>query len=79
MQQRANWARLTRPTTPDQLLLGLVDPAVSFAAGRIVGCHFFPFGNFPGTAAWATAVAEGRFTIQTDGVIEIGENKAKRV
>jgi methylenetetrahydrofolate reductase (NADPH) len=73
MQRRANWRGLSHMTAPDQLMHNLIMTSTDFAIKRITGCHFFPFGNLPGTAAWANAVVEGRFTIAPDGVFTIDE------
>jgi methylenetetrahydrofolate reductase (NADPH) len=45
-------------TTPDDLIRSLAD-----AAPAEIVPHFFSFGGIPGTARWASAVAEGRITL----------------
>ena len=45
-------------TTPDDLIRALAD-----AAPAEIVPHFFSFGGIPATARWASAVADGRFTL----------------
>jgi methylenetetrahydrofolate reductase (NADPH) len=49
-------------TTPDDLIRTLAD-----AAPAEVVPHFFSFGGVPATARWASAVAEGRVTLDSGG------------
>jgi methylenetetrahydrofolate reductase (NADPH) len=45
-------------TTPDDLIRALAD-----AAPAEIVPHFFSFGGIPATARWASAVADGRITL----------------
>ena len=45
-------------TTPDDLVRALAEAA----PGDVVP-HFFSFGGVPATARWASAVADGRITL----------------
>ena len=49
-----------KPQYPEATVIGVADagPDTLFSA-----FHFFPFGAFVRTAAWATAIKDGRFTV----------------
>jgi methylenetetrahydrofolate reductase (NADPH) len=49
-------------TTPDDLIRTLAD-----AAPTDIVPHFFSFGGIPATARWASAVADGRITLDAAG------------
>jgi methylenetetrahydrofolate reductase (NADPH) len=49
-------------TTPDDLIRTLAD-----AAPADIVPHFFSFGGIPATARWASAVADGRITLDAAG------------
>jgi methylenetetrahydrofolate reductase (NADPH) len=61
----ANLARLA--TTPEEMLLGLIRGRVVYAGTRLVQPHFYAFGGVLATARWIRAVADGSFTVQSDG------------
>jgi methylenetetrahydrofolate reductase (NADPH) len=57
--------------TPDDLIRTLADAGTA----EIVP-HFFSFGGIPGTARWATAVADGRITLDAGGGFRVEAPKA---
>jgi methylenetetrahydrofolate reductase (NADPH) len=57
--------------TPDDLIRTLADGGPA----EIVP-HFFSFGGIPGTARWATAVADGRITLDAGGGFRVEAPKA---
>jgi len=57
--------------TPDDLIRTLADARLA----EIVP-HFFSFGGIPGTARWATAVADGRITLDAGGGFRVEAPKA---
>lgn len=59
--------KLLGQAAPDGLLVRLADAAAREPGRVIAGVHYYPFGGFARTAAWARAVAEGRFTLYADG------------
>jgi len=48
---------------PDQTMVGVARAAAQDPAALFRRFHFFPFGAFARTAGWATAVANGHFSI----------------
>jgi methylenetetrahydrofolate reductase (NADPH) len=55
--------KLSSATSPAKILLELAKSRVRDRESRIKRCHFFPFGSFAATAAWATALSTGDFDI----------------
>jgi methylenetetrahydrofolate reductase (NADPH) len=49
-----------KPQYPEATVIGVADAE---AEARFRTFHFFPFGAFTRTAAWARAISDGRFTI----------------
>ena len=51
-----------RPQYPEATVIGVAGagPETLFAA-----FHFFPFGAFVRTVAWATAIKDGRFAVHS--------------
>lgn len=58
--------RLAQVVVPEKAVLDLAHAAAERPGRRIVGVHFYPFGGFRRTAAWARAIAEGRFRLGDD-------------
>jgi methylenetetrahydrofolate reductase (NADPH) len=56
----------TKPQLPDETMVGVARAGAHDAAARFTAFHFFPFGGFDATAAWASAVRSGRFTLPVD-------------
>jgi len=56
--------QLVGQATPDGLILDLATRREGWA-GLIRDLHFYPFGGFERTAAWASAVANGAFTLHS--------------
>jgi methylenetetrahydrofolate reductase (NADH) len=57
--------------TPDDLIRMLAD-----AGPAEIVPHFFSFGGIPGTARWASAVADGRITLDAGGGFRVEAPKA---
>ena len=51
---------------PDGTMVGLARAALTDRHALIRGLHFFPFGAYRRTAAWARAIGEGRFAVDPD-------------
>ncbi len=65
-RQYARMFRLAAATAPGNVLVSLARARIGDAASRIEGVHFFPFGSFRATAAWAGALASGAFAVNDD-------------
>lgn len=52
---------------PDGIVVRLAEAVADDPGRRLAGLHYYPFGGFAVTAAWARAVAEGRFEMNPDG------------
>ena len=59
-------------TTPDDLIRALAD-----AAPAEIVPHFFSFGGIPATARWASAVADGRITLDAGDGFRIEAPKSE--
>jgi methylenetetrahydrofolate reductase (NADPH) len=59
--------KLSAATTPFKIVCALAQAKLRDDASRIKRCHFFPFGSFAATAAWATALSTGDFVISDEG------------
>jgi len=66
--QRAGgrFLQLVGQAAPDGLIVSLARAGMEDPDCLIHRLHFYPFGGFAKTAAWAAAVAEGRFTLFAD-------------
>jgi methylenetetrahydrofolate reductase (NADPH) len=66
-KQSGNVLRLatTAAYLPDRTMVGVARAALADRHTLLRGFHFFPFGSYARTAAWARAVGEGRFTLDT--------------
>lgn len=53
--------------TPDRLIVEIAAAVAQEEGRRIHALHYYPFGGFAVTAAWARATAEGRFELASDG------------
>ncbi|MEW6472784.1 MAG: metFprotein [Actinomycetota bacterium] len=59
---------------PDTTMIGIAEAAAADRSALIRKFHFYPFGAYRRTAAWATAVGDGRFTLdQRTGRLEVQE------
>ncbi|MEO1188903.1 MAG: methylenetetrahydrofolate reductase [Pseudomonadota bacterium] len=56
--------RLATDHAPDCLVVGFANHRSIVGSQRIAGIHFFPFGGFAKTAAWADALRKGTFKIK---------------
>ncbi len=67
LAQHTNVLQLAVVRSPDRLLLEIARTAATDPDSCFAKAHFFPLGGFARTAAWANAIAQGRFTIERDG------------
>jgi methylenetetrahydrofolate reductase (NADPH) len=61
----------TRPQYPEATVTGVAAAAAQDGENRFAPFHFFPFGAFARTAAWARAIADGRFAMPSDDRIVV--------
>jgi methylenetetrahydrofolate reductase (NADPH) len=61
----------TKPQYPEATVTGVAAAAAQDGANRFAPFHFFPFGAFARTAAWARAIADGRFALPSDDRIVV--------
>ncbi len=59
--------QLVGQAAPDGVITALARARMEDPDSRLHRVHFYPFGGFARTAAWARAVAAGRFTLFADG------------
>lgn len=65
--------RLAQVVAPDRSVVELARAAAERPERGLASLHFYPFGGFRRTAAWARALAEGRFRLAGDGRrLEVG-------
>jgi methylenetetrahydrofolate reductase (NADPH) len=60
-----------KPQYPEATVAGVAAAAVQDPGSSFTPFHFFPFGAFARTAAWARAIADGRFAMPSDDRIVI--------
>jgi len=67
-RQLGNVVRMATTSTyhPDETLVGVARAALSDRESLIRGFHFFPFGSFGRTAAWASSIGDGRFALDLE-------------
>jgi methylenetetrahydrofolate reductase (NADPH) len=61
----------TKPQYPEATVTGVAAAAAQDGANRFAPFHFFPFGAVARTAAWARAIADGRFALPSDDRIVV--------
>ena len=66
-KRAGKFTKLLTVATPDDTLVNLVRYKEKNPASHLAGIHFFPFGGFKRTAAWANKIAEGQFELNSDG------------
>jgi methylenetetrahydrofolate reductase (NADH) len=66
-KRAGKFTKLLTVTTPDDTLVNLVRYKEKNPASHLAGVHFFPFGGFKRTAAWANNIAQGQFELNSDG------------
>ncbi|MEO5764780.1 MAG: metFprotein [Casimicrobiaceae bacterium] len=67
LRQTGRMARLASAVAPGDVLTTLARERLADPASKIERVHFFPFGSFYATAAWAGALARGAFTVDEAG------------
>ncbi|MEO7498629.1 MAG: metFprotein [Casimicrobiaceae bacterium] len=67
LRQGGRMARLTTAVAPGEVLTTLARGCLADPASKIERVHFFPFGSFHATAAWAGALAAGAFAFDDAG------------
>jgi methylenetetrahydrofolate reductase (NADPH) len=55
-----------KPQYPEATVAGVAASAAEDSGNLFAPFHFFPFGAFARTAAWARAIADGRFAMPAD-------------
>lgn len=65
-RQAGRLFRLMSAVAPGEVVVALARARLADPACLIEGCHFFPFGAFGATVAWAAAVARGDFHLNND-------------
>ena len=77
-KQARNVAKLMTVQSPDLLLAGLANGMSNAPTGEdkclIQHFHYYPFGGFAKTAAYADAVAKGHITLTKDGGFDVQES-----
>jgi methylenetetrahydrofolate reductase (NADPH) len=66
-KRAGKFTKLLTVATPDDTLVNLVQYRETKPASHLAGIHFFPFGGFKRTAAWANKIVEGQFELNSDG------------
>jgi methylenetetrahydrofolate reductase (NADPH) len=66
-QSRGVLTLATQEYRPADTVAGLARAVAADPDSLISAVHFFPFGAVLPTAAWATAISEGRFAVAEDG------------
>ena len=70
-KQARNVAKLMTVQAPDLLLAGLVEGMAADSDCLLTHFHYYPFGGFVKTAAYAEAVATGQVDVTTKGGFDI--------
>lgn len=66
-RQASRLFKLASAVTPGEVVLALAAARLADPQCLIERLHFFPFGAFDATVAWAAAVARGDFRLRPDG------------
>jgi methylenetetrahydrofolate reductase (NADPH) len=66
-KRAGNVLQLVTAAEPDGFIVDLSKAVAENRASLIAGLHFYPFGGFEKTAAYAGQVAEGRIEVESDG------------
>lgn len=66
-KRAGRFTKLLTIATPDDTLVNLVQYKENTPSSHLAGIHFFPFGGFKRTAAWANKLVDGQFELSSDG------------
>ena len=66
-RQAGRLLKLASAVSPDEVVAALAAARLADPTCLIERLHFFPFGSFDATVAWAAAVARGEFELRRDG------------
>jgi methylenetetrahydrofolate reductase (NADH) len=66
-KRAGKFTKLLTVATPDDTLVRLVQYKEKNPTSHLAGIHFFPFGGFKRTAAWANNIVDGQFELSSDG------------
>jgi methylenetetrahydrofolate reductase (NADPH) len=66
-KRAGNVLQLVTAAEPDGFIVDLSRAVAGKDANLIAGLHFYPFGGFEKTAGYASAVADGRFQVESEG------------
>ena len=75
-KQARNVAKLMTVQSPHLLLAGLSEGMASDDGCMLAHFHYYPFGGFAKTSAYAQAIADGQITLTQDGGFEVTEKAA---
>ena len=70
-KQYASFAKLLTVSAPDRAIVALARHREQAPETRINGVHFFTFGGFKKTAAWANKIVAGNFAITEHGGLKV--------
>ena len=70
-KQARNVAKLMTVQAPDKLLAGLAEGMANDKDCLLAHFHYYPFGGFAKTAAYAKAVADGQIELKPKGGFEV--------
>ena len=67
----ASFTKLLTVSTPDETIVALARHKEQAPQTSVSGVHFFTFGGFEKTAAWANTIAEGNFEVTNAGGLRV--------
>ena len=67
----ASFTKLLTISTPDETIVALARHKEQAPQTSVSGIHFFTFGGFEKTAAWANTIAEGNFEVTNAGGLKV--------
>ena len=65
-RQAGRMFKLVSALAPGEIVTALAAARLADAQCLVERLHFFPFGSFDATVAWAAAVARGEFSLRRD-------------
>ena len=73
-KQARNVAKLMTVQAPDKLLAGLAEGMANDKDCLLAHFHYYPFGGFAKTAAYAKAVSDGAITLKAKGGFDVRQD-----